>query len=977
MSHVVGTVQPVAPVVVVGPDGGSAATSPGVWEVAFAYQDVPGGAKFIILHFSNVNLPGGNRLEVELGYDVDVFTAADGGELWTRPIDPLAFPGGAVTVRYRATGAAAGGATLDRYGRGERHAGIQDPTALSNCDPFLHDATYTEPKYDPFWFCRNGHPTPFWENSACVPSGDVRADVARSVGMILTVELSENVVSTCSVTLIGPDTVLTAGHCHTPADALTASVIFNYETDCAGTRPGGYAPRFHKVVKVMRHRHGDGTTNDYSILQLRLPPGGLSIPPVALRHDVPGVDERVFNVSHPNGAVKKQSMPHPNFATLSSVGVWLSVNGNIDVSGGSSGSGLFDSSGRYLGVLSNGGPCALNWYPITTMLADIAAMPDVPLERRDVMVVFDRSGSMSLPAGTGRSKIEEARDAAALFFELVRAGSGNRTGLASFSTAATAPVDAELADVTSAEKATLVGPPPYTSGIVGSLAPAGSTSIGGGLAAAVGQLVPAGSNPRAILLMTDGLQNTPPMIADVQGALAGIDVHAIGFGTEADLDGVLLSRLTQAHNGLYTRAGSPLDLKKFFALAFGNIFEAGALTDPPQTLPASQPASEPLHFDVFDEDTLTVVVGWDGDDVDLDLRVAAPSGTNVSLAGAGVDSAAGSTWRFARIPLPQGGEREGAWTVTVLRPPFAGELGPPDRDITYFVSVIARGGPKLHRQTPERIYYTGDTITPMVGLTYPEGGAPPRGRARVVVTRPVTGVGEVATQAEARPAATVDGDTIPARQATLAGAVQQAGGPAVAYREDAFDLYDDPERTGQFEAAGIFGAPFADLLTTEGDYTFHATATYGDTAPGAREITWTVYVDLGVDPARTGISTTVTGSQPGGGRNAAVTIVPRDRYGSHLGPGRADSLDVSGAAGTTVTGPATDNGDGSYTYPAVLAPGTADPTIVVGQHARPPVVVGGTVPTTDGGEWRWWKLLCLLLALIVLILLALLLIKWQ
>ena len=50
------------------------------------------------------------------------------------------------------------------------------------------------------------------------------------------------------------------------------------------------------------------------------------------------------------------------------------------------------------------------------------------------MIVFDRSGSMSLDAGTGKTKIEEARDAASLFIQLVRASTGNRVGLVSFST---------------------------------------------------------------------------------------------------------------------------------------------------------------------------------------------------------------------------------------------------------------------------------------------------------------------------------------------------------------------------------------------------------------------------------------------------------------------------------------------------------------------------------------------------------------
>jgi hypothetical protein len=93
-------------------------------------------------------------------------------------------------------------------------------------------------------------------------------------------------------------------------------------------------------------------------------------------------------------------------------------------------------------------------------------------------------------------------------------------------------------------------------------------------------------NQKTILLMTDGLENTPPMVADVNPALSGVDLSVIGFGTESSLDGLLLDRLAQLHGGDYTRAGTGLQLKKFFVLAFGNIFEAGTLSDPEYDLPA-------------------------------------------------------------------------------------------------------------------------------------------------------------------------------------------------------------------------------------------------------------------------------------------------------------------------------------------------------------------------------------------------------
>ncbi|MFE4594789.1 trypsin-like peptidase domain-containing protein [Streptomyces laurentii] len=935
MSHITGTVQTLSPPVTVGPASGAPPTSPGTWSYDFPWVPAPSGTKLVILHFTGVSLPAANRLEVDLGYGTDVFTSADGPDFWTRPVNVYAFPAGRVPIRYVTNGSTTGGATLDRYARGERHAGQQDPTAFSNSDPFLGDAVYTEPKYDPFWFCNT---PPNWENAACAtPATDVRARVAKSVGMIVMV--SAGILSTCSVTLIEPNVVLTAGHCleDVAAEAASASVTFDYATDCAGNRPPGYSARFHKVVKVLGHQWDPNSGVDYTLLQLKVPAAGLGLTPVPVRPDLPGAGEQVFGIHHPNGAVKKLSPPHTAFATtLASSARALDVN--LDVSGGSSGSGLFDSAGRIVGILSNGGKCLLHYYPTASMLGQLANPPG-PQTSRDVMVVLDRSGSMQDTAGTGRdrTKIEEARDAASLFVRLVRAGSGNRLGLVSFSTTATTPVDFALAPVSDTTKNTLTGPPPYTGGIIGALNPGGATTIGGALAAARDQLPPA-ANPRSVLLLTDGLQNTPPMVADVEGTLGGIDVDAVGFGTETSLDGALLTRLTQDHDGLYTRAGNGLALKKFFGLAFGNIFEAGALMDPEYDMPAAIRRSDPIPFQVCGEEALTVIIGWDNPDGDLLIALRTPAGDYVSTA-----STSGATWSFVRVPLPYAQQRDGQWTVQVYRP-GGGEFPPPGVDLRYFVQVVASGGPRLDPVTAPRRYYTGDMVNPMVFLHYGQGGSPPAARADLTVTRPAAGAGNILSQAGLGAPVTVGGDTLPPRQSTLRTLEKAAGHPLFTYTTDTFPLFDDPAHTdGTFEPAGLFGNPLPELLTVEGDYTFHARAVYGEGCASSRETQWTVHVDVSVDPART--TTTVTGGPTGG----TLTLIPRDRYGNQLGPGRLDGLPLTAAPGTTLTGPVTDNGDGSYTVPVTWTAGTPGaPAVIVSQPGRPPVLVNGT-PLPPGG----------------------------
>jgi hypothetical protein len=676
MSHITGTVQVPGTPTTIGPDTGSPPTAPDTWAVDFPHAPAPGGTKFVMLHFRNVTLPGANRIEVDLGYDTDVFTAADGGSFWTRPVNVHAFAGGTVPVRYIASGAASGSAQIDRYGRGERHAGEPGHPSFSNSDPFLPDPAYTEPTYDPFWFCA---PPPDWENVRCIPSGDLRRQVARSVGMIVSIHPGHSPgeaesVSTCTVTLVDADKVISAGHCHTPAEALTSSVIFEYETECDGSRPAGYAPRFHKVSAALQQRFDSGF--DYSLLQMKTGPAGIA--PVSLRPDLPVVGEQVFGIHHPNGAVKKMSLPHPGFATVTFSGTFdIQVPTTFHVSGGSSGSGLFDAAGRIDGVLSHGSPCSgsqLSYFPTATFLTQVAPSPP-PAITRDVMLVIDRSGSMDEADGTGRRKIDAAKDAVSLFVQLVRSGTGNRAGLVSFSTNAGPPAFA-IAPVTDPNKNTLVGPPPFAGGIVGGLASGGATGIGSGLDAARAQFPMPGANPRAILLLTDGLQNRTPWIADVEASLAGIDVHAIGLGADSNLDGALLSTLASNHGGLYTRASGGLALLKFFSQAFGNIFEAGVLLDPESDLPAGADAP-PVTFNVCGEERLTAIVGWDRTDAWLDVRLRTPGGTIIGATTTGVDGALGRNWAYLRVPLPQGGERDGPWQVEVLRPGGGGECPPP------------------------------------------------------------------------------------------------------------------------------------------------------------------------------------------------------------------------------------------------------------------------------------------------------------
>jgi hypothetical protein len=939
MSHVCGTVPDVNPNFQIGPDTGAAANPANTWAKSFPHTPAPTGTKFVVLHFKNVDLPGDNRLEVDLGYDTDIFTAADGGAFWTRPID-VAKVGASIPIRYvTPSGNHNGIASIDRYGRAESLL-TNEPlhNSITNCNPFMvggwkepdfpHIMGSTEPRYDSHWICDKNAP-PKWTNIRCAADNSIQRTVAKSVGMIVTVHEADPpkhpipTVSGCTVTLIDSDLVVTAAHCieHFHFEVPTSSVTFDYEVQCDGSLVPAYNAVFYKVIKLVKFRFTDD--RDYAVLQLR---GAPPVPPVPVRITEMVIGEDAFCVHHPNGAVKKVS-PVSGMGKISAVDD-PKVDINLDISGGSSGGPLFDAAGAIVGVLVGSSACDLSFCTMRTMMADPIQIPDPPTERA-VMLVIDRSGSMSDSAGGGKVKLAEAKAAAELFVSMVRT-TGNRMGFVSFSNDASDPVDSALAAVNAGAKTQMTNK-------LGGINAGGATSIGDGLIVARDQLGGAMGLPKSILLLTDGMENTPEMIASVTG-LGGIEITALGFGAESNLDGPRLTKLAQDHGGFYKRAGTGLELRKFFALAFGDIFEAGALADPMLHLPADDPKGDFVPFDVCAEEAVTIVVGWSDENTPLLLELVTPSGQFVNLAAAGIETGSGKAWRFARVPLPQNGEREGVWKTRVARPGGSVEFPPGGPAVDYFVNVIARGGPSLRPfQQPKRLY-TGDILHPRVILQFPDESTPPTGTCSLSLRRPAASVGTILAQNGLGPAKAVAGDVIPPRQATLQEIEKKTGKPVTGYIESGYALTASPEGSGMFRAGGIYGRRLENVLVVDGNYSFHAKARVGLDCVTTRECQWSLYVAVGIDPGSTPVTTTPGGTGPGGGDRVTVTFTPKDRYGNLVGPGAGDDFEVTPLPGGTPLGVVVDNGDGSYSQDVELdEDGT--PGVVVNQPDRDPVVV--------------------------------------
>jgi hypothetical protein len=447
-----------------------------------------------------------------------------------------------------------------------------------------------------------------------------------------------------------------------------------------------------------------------------------------------------------------------------------------------------------------------------------------------------------------------------------------------------------------------------------------------------------------MLLLSDGLQNTLPMVSEIEGSLGNIKLNVIGFGSDADIDGPLLSRLAREHHGQFTRSLDGLGLRKFFGLAFGNIFEAGALTDPDFILPAAQAESTPHKFSVCGEEHITIILGWDSPATPLNARISTPNGNLIG--GRRIRPVRGRTWVFWKIPLPHQGERDGTWSFIVERTRVGGEIQPQPTDVRYFFLVVCSGGPKLTYLGGPRHVYSGDPVDSLVGLHYPNRTSP-HANVQLIITAPEVALGDlVAKMGLQSPSTSVD--AVSGFYNTLQIIKRRNGGTLpVGSKTITVPLFDDGVNfDGALEPDGIYNNRLKDLTKVEGTYEFRAIATFGEECSATRETFWSIHVEPGIDPDRTGVRFEDVAQQPDG-RHGTLVLTPRDIYDNPLGPGRGDRFTVKPITGVKITGKVKDRGNGDYGVDVIWDPSVATtPGVLVQQPDRDPKTL--TAPEPGG-----------------------------
>ena len=319
------------------------------------------------------------------------------------------------------------------------------------------------------------------------------------------------------------------------------------------------------------------------------------------------------------------------------------------------------------------------------------------LQAADVVLVIDRSGSMgdnctstTPPHDESPCAINDAREAARAFADLVEDGEGHKVAIVSFS--GTATDDLGLTAATGIVSDNGVDDTPFEVAAT-SIASWGPTSIGAGVEKALSILSGGSNSHQAMLVLTDGKENTEPcLVSDAsdcsgtevaQSAYGDAQVVAIGFGDGAEE--TALRTVAERHGGIFIAqqnlvdAADDLDpnkLLKFYVNAFSEIFDSAPSVDPDGVMPRAQYASALFPIEICGEREFSVFLGraapegttGDWSECDLQLEVFSPTGSRVNRSDSGVEAGHGPRYDFVRVDLPHHTESTGQWMGQVVRP---------------------------------------------------------------------------------------------------------------------------------------------------------------------------------------------------------------------------------------------------------------------------------------------------------------------
>jgi IgA Peptidase M64/von Willebrand factor type A domain len=318
---------------------------------------------------------------------------------------------------------------------------------------------------------------------------------------------------------------------------------------------------------------------------------------------------------------------------------------------------------------------------VINIVANTVARP-----KSAVTFVLDHSGSMSEDAGDGTTKVGKLREAANIFVSAMLQGDG--LGIVRFDDTAQIlmPVTDVGPPIIGAGRATAIG---HISG--SELDPAGNTSIGAGVVSGKQTLddAQAAASPvydvTAMLVLTDGMENTPPMLSSVGSSITA-NTFAIGLGKPENISVAALNTLTQGHSGylLVTGTLTPSQaarLDKYFLQILAGVTNANVVLDPHGDLTIG--ATHRIPFMVSDTDFGLDVFLITPYSPYVDFELETPDGTRITPATSGGPSNASyiptAELAYYRLSLPAlpadaAGTHSGKWNAVLTIASRRGEI---------------------------------------------------------------------------------------------------------------------------------------------------------------------------------------------------------------------------------------------------------------------------------------------------------------
>jgi subtilisin family serine protease len=446
---------------------------------------------------------------------------------------------------------------------------------------------------------------------------------------------------------------------------------------------------------------------------------------------------------------------------------------------------------------------------------DFCAVQYADTNNVDIDLVIDRSGSMG-----SEGKMAAAQEAAKQFVDLMH--TNDMIGVVSFDNYIE--TNFSLTTITSPDIQT------QAKAAIDLLYDRGNTSIGGGLQRGQEQLATLGnaSHPWAIVLLSDGLENTAPMVADVLPDIVASKtvVHTVGLGSDADEP--LMQNIASQTGGTYHFAPGPQELAGIYSTIAGAVSGQQVLFAETGTVQSGATDEKNVVVDSTVSEA-TFSISWSNSGSTIDLTLRRPNGNivdpSVAATDPNIDFVSGSTYQYYRVKNPAAG----VWAMRATGGYIP--LAAPQGRESYTAMVAGIAGLTMNVYVDKDTYLTYQPVNVSVTLSDYQA------IAGATVTCDVQPPSTFSALLHMLPWIEVNGDLAPDPQ-VAAELKAQAAVPA-----STLTLYDDGTHGDGQANDGVYANAFA-ATGHDGTYKFtaHATGTSNSGEAFARQGGESVYI---------------------------------------------------------------------------------------------------------------------------------------